>query len=302
MKTPFVDMNLVRLSAQQGALNLDNEFILIDNLQSDSPTHDPTELFVNHPVKLACHIITFCLSGTLRFRINLRYFELKPNDILICQEGIIGEFIGMDPGTRIAVIGATHAFHTIPNNFDRAISLQRQLHVHPLCHLKPSVIDECMTIYGLMRNKIAETDNLFRRGSLLGYGQVLMYTIFNYCLLDDRAIDKPKEMASRQYELYARFFREVQKHYTQERSIAYYANLLCVTPKYLSQVVRRVSGRLAGEWISDYVILEAKALLKSREYTIQQISNMLNFANQSFFGKYFKDKVGCSPSAYQNAE
>ena len=159
-----------------------------------------------------------------------------------------------------------------------------------------------MTIYGLMRNKIAETDNLFRRGSLLGYGQVLMYTIFNYCLLDDRAIDKPKEMASRQYELYARFFREVQKHYTQERSIAYYANLLCVTPKYLSQVVRRVSGRLAGEWISDYVILEAKALLKSREYTIQQISNMLNFANQSFFGKYFKDKVGCSPSAYQNAE
>ena len=186
-------MNLVRLSAQQGALNLDNEFILIDNLQSDSPTHDPTELFVNHPVKLACHIITFCLSGTLRFRINLRYFELKPNDILICQEGIIGEFIGMDPGTRIAVIGATHAFYTIPNNFDCAISLQRQLHVHPLCHLKPSVIDECMTIYGLMRNKIAETDNLFRRGSLLGYGQVLMYTIFNYCLLDDRAIVKPKE-------------------------------------------------------------------------------------------------------------
>ena len=54
--------------------------------------------------------------------------------------------------------------------------------------------------------------------------------------------------------------------------------------------------------MDNYVILEAKALLKSRKYTIQQISNMLNFANQSFFGKYFKDKVGCSPPAYQNAE
>lgn len=76
-------------------------------------------------------------------------------------------------------------------------------------------------------------------------------------------------------------------------------NTLCVTPKYLSQVVYKVSGRFAGDWISDYVILEAKAMLKSRKYTIQQIADMLNFANQSFFGKYFKDKVGCSPSEYQ---
>lgn len=302
MNTPFLDMNLVRLSAQQGALNLDNEFILIDNFDSSTHQNDASNLFVNHPVKLACHVVTFCLSGTLRFRINLQYFELKANDILICQEGIIGEFLGMDPGTKLAVIASSNEFYTIPGNFETAISLQRQLHVHPLCHMTAAVIEECMTIYHLMKNKITEKDNIFRKGSLIGYTQVLAYTIFNHCLLDDNAIDKPKEAANRQYELYSRFFQEVQKHYTQERSIAFYANLLCVTPKYLSQVVRKVSGRLAGEWITDYVILEAKALLKSRKYTIQQISNMLNFANQSFFGKYFKDKVGCSPSAYQNAE
>lgn len=302
MKTPFADMNLVRLSAQQGALNLDNEFILIDNFNTVSQPDNASDLFVNHPVKLACHVVTFCLSGTIRFRINLQYFEVKTNDVLICQEGIIGEFLGMDPGTRIAVIATSKEFYTTPRNFETAISLHHQLHVYPLCHMNPEVINECMTIYQLMRNKIAETKNRFRKVSLLGYVQVMTYTIFNYCLDADNAMDAPKETANRQYELYARFFREVQKHYTQERSIAYYANLLCVTPKYLSQVVRRVSGRLAGEWISDYVILEAKALLKSREYTIQQISNMLNFANQSFFGKYFKDKVGCSPSAYQNAE
>lgn len=302
MKTPFLDMNLVRLSAQQGALNLDNEFILIDNFDSSTHQSDASNLFVNHPVKLACHLVTFCLSGALRFRINLQYFEIKANDILICQEGIIGEFLGMDPGTKIAVIASSNEFYTVPSNFDTAISLRRQLHVYPLCHMKPAVIEECMTLYRLMRNKIAEKDNIFRKGSLIGYLQVLVYTIFNHCLIDDNVIDKPREAANRQYELYARFFQEVQKHYTRERSIAFYANLLCVTPKYLSQVVRKVSGRLAGEWITDYVILEAKALLKSRKYTIQQISNMLNFANQSFFGKYFKDKVGCSPSAYQNAE
>lgn len=85
----------------------------------------------------------------------------------------------------------------------------------------------------------------------------------------------------------------------RERSISYYADKLCVTSKYLSQVVYKVSGRFAGDWITDFVILEAKALLKSRKYTVQQIADKLNFANQSFFGKYFKDKVGCSPSEYQ---
>ena len=75
---------------------------------------------------------------------------------------------------------------------------------------------------------------------------------------------------------------------------------LCVTSKYLSQVVHKVSGRFAGDWITDFVILEAKALLKSRKYTVQQIADKLNFANQSFFGKYFKEKVGCSPTEYQN--
>ena len=92
-------------------------------------------------------------------------------------------------------------------------------------------------------------------------------------------------------QIYDSFIKEIQKNYTKERSISYYADLLCITPKYLSQVVRKVSGRFAGDWINDFVILEAKALLKSRKYTIQQVADMLNFANQSFFGKYFSEKI-----------
>lgn len=179
------------------------------------------------------------------------------------------------------------------------MSLQRRLYASPLCHLAPEAMKESVTLYRLMKAKIAETNNPFRKGALLGYIQVLTYNAYNYLLAPDPEEDKIKGKSSRQQELYSRFLNEVQNHYTQERSITYYANTLCVTPKYLSQVVYKVSGRFAGDWISDYVILEAKAMLKSRKYTIQQIADMLNFANQSFFGKYFKDKVGCSPSEYQ---
>ncbi len=60
-------------------------------------------------------------------------------------------------------------------------------------------------------------------------------------------------------------------------------------------VVKEVSGKTVGEWIDELVILEAKALLNSSSMNIQEIADRLNFANQSFFGKYFKHYTGMSP-------
>ncbi len=63
--------------------------------------------------------------------------------------------------------------------------------------------------------------------------------------------------------------------------------------------MKEISGRTAGDWIENYVIMEAKVLLKTTDMTIQEIAVYLNFANQSFFGKYFKHHTGSSPSNYR---
>ena len=112
--------------------------------------------------------------------------------------------------------------------------------------------------------------------------------------------EQDARQGSRKRQIFDRFIEELRQHYASERSIGFYAEQVCLTPKYLSQVVYAVSGRYAGEWIRDYVILEAKALLRIRQYSIQQISDMLNFANQSFFGAYFKKATGFTPSEYRN--
>jgi AraC-like DNA-binding protein len=78
-----------------------------------------------------------------------------------------------------------------------------------------------------------------------------------------------------------------------------YADQLCLTPKYFSKVIKDNSGASASEWIDNYVILETKALLKSTNMTILQISDELNFPSQSFFGKYFKRVTGMSPKSYR---
>ena len=85
----------------------------------------------------------------------------------------------------------------------------------------------------------------------------------------------------------------------KSESVSYYADKMFLTAKHLSTVVKEISGKTAGEWIDSLVVLEAKALLKSSEMSIQEIADELHFANQSFFGKYFKHHTGMSPKEYR---
>ena len=300
MKKAYWTLGLIHLSGENNSVLFNREFILIDNLDMAAEEASADWEFVNHPVKLSFVIVIFCVTGRMRIQLNLQSFELVANDILIVQEGAIGEYHGMDNDTRIAVIAfAPENFQTI-SQLEANMSLQRQLYVSPLCHLTSEAMEESLTIYRLMKAKILEKDNPFRKGALLGYAQALAYNGYyqQYASLSSEN-EKSREKTSRKQELYDQFIKEVQRNYTKERNISFYANELCVTSKYLSQVVHQVSGRFASEWISEFVILEAKALLKSRKYTVQQIADMLHFANQSFFGVYFKRYTGYSPTAYK---
>ena len=95
------------------------------------------------------------------------------------------------------------------------------------------------------------------------------------------------------------FLALVKDNFKKERQLRFYADRLFITPRYLSRVVKESSGSSAAEWIERYVVLEARALLKSTNMTIQQISDELNFPSQTFFGKYFKRRVGMSPKEYR---
>ena len=110
---------------------------------------------------------------------------------------------------------------------------------------------------------------------------------------------KPRVRRNRSEELFQRFMQLLPRHIRRERSVAYYAGQLCVTAKHLTVAVREVSGRTASQWIEEFVVLEAKVMLRSTDLTIQEISVRLHFANQSFFGKYFHRVAGLSPKEYR---
>ena len=120
-----------------------------------------------------------------------------------------------------------------------------------------------------------------------------------YAQLQQQYTQKSKYKLHTKEYFFEQFMRLVERHFKEEHQITFYAEKLHLTSKYLSEVIRSASGMTAGQWIQEYLIIEARALLKSGKMSIKQISNELNFYDQSHFGVFFKKHVGCSPKAYQ---
>ena len=99
--------------------------------------------------------------------------------------------------------------------------------------------------------------------------------------------------------LFNEFMTRLQQYSKRERNVSFDARPRTITPQYRSSVVKGVSGKTAARWIDESVILEAKSLLKYSGMSIQEIAYHLNFSTQSFFGKYFKQHTGTSPSRYK---
>lgn len=106
---------------------------------------------------------------------------------------------------------------------------------------------------------------------------------------------------SRRHDYVRQFIRLVHVHYTRERSVSFYSDRLFISPKYLSMLVKEATGRSAAKWIDDFVLTEAKNMLKFSGKNIQQVAYALNFPTQSSFGKYFKHLTGMSPTEYQKS-
>lgn len=300
MKTedsPFKELHLLMLPDVGRTLIYENELVLLDNIGMDVEEELVSD-FVSpsYPFKLTFTLVMFCLRGTMRVQLQLKEYVLSENDVLVVLPGTIGECLEVSAEAKVAVIGMSG--HRLWKGQQSSLSMAflRFLTATPLIHISSTQMEECMILYHLMRKKLEQPGYKFKLEAIAGYLQVFFYNGCQWLLEYDR--QQVRKVESRQEKLFEAFLELVQTHYREHRNMCFYAEKLCLTPKYLSQVIWEVSDRYALDWIRDYVILEAKALLKSGRYTVQQVGDFLNFANASFFGKYFKAAVGCTPRQY----
>ena len=151
-----------------------------------------------------------------------------------------------------------------------------------------------------MMGNVLKSDLAYRREAVQSLWISMLYVIA--AMLDRRArLADDVSPTNRSRMLFEQFIALVAKYHTQYRNVAFYADKLCLTPKYMSKLIKTATGKSAPEWIDAYVILEAKNLLKYSNDTIKQIVFKLNFPNQSVFYKFFKARTGMTPSEYRNS-
>ena len=149
-------------------------------------------------------------------------------------------------------------------------------------------------VYGMMRTIMLNNAFARNREESIASCLNLMGSI-----IGQAGNSNPDAKPSRQDEIVARFLQCVHENYREHRDVGFYAAQMGLSLKYMSHVIYEKTGRHPTKWIKDYVILEAKTMLRSGRYSIQQIADELHFPNQSFFGKYFKEAVGVSPKKWK---
>ena len=151
--------------------------------------------------------------------------------------------------------------------------------------------------FELLIRKAVDPENQYRRESVILLLRILFLDIYNHYKIN--SLDSTVTIDVHKKELTHKFFQLVMSNYKVNRSVTFYANSLCITPKYLTMVVKEVSGKSAKDWITEYMILELKGLLTNSTLNIQEIVEKTQFSNQSSLGRFFRRHTGLSPLQYR---
>lgn len=274
-------------------LSYGDDIMLVDNLVESVGNHLAT---VKAPIQVKDRIIFIVVSGELKFKVNWQDITLSKNDAFVARTGDVVQFISSnDVKMMVVVISSTYSFQNIDSSL--VVHFMRFMSKPVFTHLTDERMFKICELYHSLRNIFSMENFKFKEQAINGIMQFgAAFACQWICDIADQQIED--KSLTHQQQLFDHFLELVLKYHMKERSVTFYAEQMCITPKYLSQIVVKVSGRYAVDWIRDQVILKAKALLRSRQYTVQQISDMLTFPNPSFFGKYFRQEVGMSPRQY----
>ena len=302
MKAPYANVGLATLMDQGFSANLEDKITLYDNFSRFVDiNNEVSQRYKNLPIKICgVTIFLFCLEGIIDIKLSFKDYHLKKNDIFIVQSGQLGEFNGMSNDVKFCLIFVHNNFCNPLTQINSSTKLQDLLFRGPYHHCADKEMQELRQLYQFIYDKI-NSNYIYKEDVIKGYVYALLYNIYSLSYIDSQMeveSTEDKLGTSRQMEIYNRFIEEVQNHYVDEHKIGFYADKLCITPKYLSQVVYKASGRFAKDYIKDCLLMEAKALLISG-CTIQNICYQLNFNSPTFFSRFFKENTGYTPFEYQ---
>lgn len=254
-------------------------------------------LYANYPVRLKCEIFAYIQEGEIDVTVNTNKLHLKPNDLATLLPGSIFQIKKAEGNLKIYFLGFSSDFVNRTGHSRALLDTMLFTLGRPVVSLSDFGSKLLLQYFQVLFTLFENPDTYLR--------EELAANIYNdihqgiSILYKDKGNEKIPSLTKSE-QICRTFAQLVVQHYGETRNVSWYAQKLGITHAHLCSVVKQVTGRTCIDIIASMVIMDAKSQLKSTKLSIQAISDSLNFANMSFFGKYFKRNVGMSPLEYRN--
>lgn len=250
-----------------------------------------------HPYRTQNYTLLLVLEGSIDLQLDLLPYQLQAHTLVV-----------IPPQTVIYFKAFKENLHFVTLSFDKAFAINHTqseksdftlLATQSVCHFQLTAVQKqtLLTLCQLMdqKNKQKATFNAYIEA---------IHHLFALFLLELQAISKSNHThlqtrTSRKEQLTLLFLASLQRNFKSEKLIRFYAEELCISERYLAKAIKEVTSKTIGQLIDNAVLLEAQLLLTNTTRSIAEIADDLNFSTLSFFGAFFKRKVGCSPRMYR---
>ena len=267
--------------------SINEDIILVENLVITSN--------VQYPFRMNVTLVFACIQGTAQGFINMKPYSVKGPCLFTILPGQIIEYESISEDfSGFFIIFSSKFTDSIMENAMERLPLFLSVSENPVITLDEERMKGIFAYCDVMKRLAKEKDNPYR----FEVARYLTLAFFYGSSIDFYKLSDNRQMTHQEL-LIEKFLNLVRIHHKKQRTLNFYAKELSLSSKYLSRIVKETTCKPVNDWIDSFVVLEAKALLKSTNMTILQISDELNFPSQSFFGKYFKRVTGMSPTEYK---
>ncbi len=241
--------------------------------------------------------LLFCSQGGLKLSVNQTDTLINPGDLFTIL-----------PHTPISIVETSQEFTahlivfpisliegaSIPENIFSLISCIKEQPILSLSADKIGLAEQYISLIKSLYSSINNEEYHVIQGVLSSF----LYAV--YLGYSRKTTPKFQEKYQRKHYLFKEFLNLVGKYYSVAHDLKFYADKLCITPKYLSSVCLEVSQKRPSYYINKAIIIDAKNKLKAGELNVSEVAYSLNFASLSFFGKFFKRNTGMAPTEFIN--
>lgn len=248
------------------------------------------------PITVDGFVAIIMMSGVATFSLNMTDHVIHPNDMVLFSPDSIVDLKEYSDDAMAYILAFSKSFiNEIQVDLATSLPVYMRFGKEPVLSVSPKDVAEIRQVFQLIKTMLRSDKERYRHEIIRS-----LFTTAFYIITDLNQRERPSSHTKGRGEaIFEEFSNLLQQYNKKERNVGFYAKMLGITPKYLSSIVKEVSGKTAARWIDESVILEAKTLLKYSGMSIQEIAYHLNFSTQSFFGKYFKQHTGTSPSRFK---